>query len=39
MMELQPIARKKGFISMYRSALVGGFVNISVFFNKLANSF
>ena len=38
-MELQPIARKKGFISMYQSALVSGFVNILVFFNKSGNSF
>ena len=37
--QLQPIARKKGFISMYRSTLVSGFVNILVFFNKLANNF
>ena len=36
---LQPIARKKGLISMYRSALVSGFVNILVYFNKLANNF
>ena len=34
-----PIARKKDLISMYRSALVSGFVNILVFFNKLANNF
>ena len=36
---LQPIARKKGLISMYRNALVSGFVNISVYFNKLTNNF
>ena len=30
--ELQPIARKKSLISMYRSAFVSGFVNILVFF-------
>ena len=35
---LQPIARKKGLISMHRSALVSSFVNILVFFNKLANN-
>ena len=29
---LQPIARKKDLISMYRGALVSGNVNISVFF-------
>ena len=34
---LQPIARKKGLISMYGSAFVSGFVNILVYFNKLAN--
>ena len=33
------IARKKGLISMYRSALVSGFVNILAVFNKLANKF
>ena len=27
--------RDKDFISMYRGALVSGFVNISVYFNKL----
>ena len=36
---LQPIARKKDLISMYWGALVSGNVNISVYFNKLANSF
>ena len=36
---LQPIARKKGLISMYQGALLSGNVNISVYFNKLANSF
>ena len=34
-----PIARKKDLISMYRGALVSGNVNISVYFNKLANNF
>ena len=34
----QPIARKKDLISMHRGALVRGFVNISVYFNKLANN-
>ena len=34
-----PIARKKDLISMYRRALVSGFVNILVFFNKSANNF
>ena len=29
---------KEGFISMYRDTLVSDFVNISVYFNKLANS-
>ena len=33
------IARKKGLISMYRGTLVSGFVNILVYFNKLANKF
>ena len=37
--KVMEIARKKGFISMYRSALVSGFVNILVFFKKLANNF
>ena len=32
---LRPIARDKDFISMYQGALVSGFVNISVYFNKL----
>ena len=27
----------KDFISMYHGALVSGFVNISVYFNKLVN--
>ena len=30
----QPIARKKDMIGMYRGALVCGFANISVCFNK-----
>ena len=30
---------ERRIISMYRSALVGGFVNISVHFNKKANNF
>ena len=33
------IARKKDLISMYRGALVSGFVNIPVYFNKSANNF
>ena len=34
-----PIARRiKDLISMYRSALVSGFVNILVFINKSANN-
>ena len=32
---LRPIAREKDFISMYRGALVSGFVNLSVYFYKL----
>ena len=36
-MEIAPIARKKDLIGMYRGAVVSGFVNISVYFNKLAN--
>ena len=32
------IARKKDLISLYHGALVSGFVNISVYFNKLANN-
>ena len=36
---LQPIARKKNLISMYRGALVSGHVNISVYFNKWAKIF
>ena len=36
---LQPIARKKDLISMYRGTVVSGNVNISVYFNKLANNF
>ena len=36
---LQSVARKKDLISMYRGALVSGNVNISVYFNKLANNF
>ena len=35
-----PIARKKDLIiSTYQGALVSGFVNISVYFTKLANNF
>ena len=34
-----PIARKRDLISTYQSALVSGFVNISVYFTKLANNF
>ena len=34
-----PISKKKELISMYPGALVSGFVNISVFFNKLVNNF
>ena len=34
-----PIARKRDLISMYQGALVSGFVNISVYFTKLANNF
>ena len=33
-MEIAPTG-DKDFISMYRGALVSGFVNISVYFNKL----
>ena len=36
---LQPIARKEDLISMYQGALGSGNVNISVYFNKLANNF
>ena len=36
--ELFP-ARKKDLISMHRGALVSGFVNILVYFNKQANNF
>ena len=36
--KLQPITRK-GLISVYGSALVSSFVNIFVFFDKLANNF
>ena len=32
-------ATKKDLISMYHGALVSSFVNISVYFNKLVNSF
>ena len=33
-----PIARKKlNLVSVYQGTLVGGFVNISLYFNKLAN--
>ena len=35
----QPIGRKEDLISMYRGALVSGNVNISLYFNKLANNF
>ena len=38
-MEIQPIARKKDLISMYQGTLFSGFVNILVYFNKLANNF
>ena len=31
--------QKEGLISMYQGALVSGFVNISVYFTKLANNF
>ena len=34
-----PIARKRDLISTYQGALVSGFVNISVYFTKLANNF
>ena len=37
-MEIAPADRQREgfhFISMYRGALVSGFVNISVYFNKL----
>ena len=37
--QLQPIARKKDLITRYQNDLVSGFVNILVFFNKLANNF
>ena len=37
--QLQLIARKKDFISMYRGAPVNGFANILVYFNKEANNF
>ena len=33
------LLERRVLISMYRSALVSGFVNIMVFFNKLANNF
>ena len=36
---LQPITRKKDLISIYRGALVRGLVNISDYFNKVANNF
>ena len=32
-------SKKPDLISMYRGTLVSGFVNISVYFNKLANNF
>ena len=41
-MEIAPADRQREgfhFISMYRGALVSGFVNISVYFDKLANNF
>ena len=39
-MELaQAVAKKKDLISMYHGALVSGFVNISVYFNKLVKIF
>ena len=39
MRKICPIARKKDLISMYRGALDSGFVNISIYLNKLANNF
>ena len=33
------LLERKDLISIYQSALVHGFVNILVFFNKLANNF
>ena len=39
MRKICPIAGKKDLISMYRGALDSGFVNISVYLNKLANNF
>ena len=35
---MEPIAREKDLISMHRGALVSGFVNILVYFNKQANT-
>ena len=37
--DFQPIGRKKDLIRMYRGALVSGFVNVLVYFNKLACNF
>ena len=37
--QLQPIEGKEVMIRMYRGTLVSGSVNISVYFNKLANNF
>ena len=37
--QLQPIAGKKVMIRMYQGTIVSGSVNISVYFNKLANNF
>ena len=34
-----PVARKRDLISTYQGALVSGFVNILVYFTKLANNF
>ena len=36
---IRPIARKEDLISVYQGALVSGNVNISIYFNKLANNF
>ena len=35
----EPIARERDLISMYQGALVSVFVNILVYFTKLANNF
>ena len=37
--QLCPIAKKKDLISMYQGTLVNCFVNILVYFNKLATNF